>query len=420
MSVAAGTLGAVSGGDVLAGLEEIGWAGLSHAYGPAGDVPGLLRTLISESPGERQRALHALYGNIFHQGSRYEATAHAVPFLARLAVDRQTPQRDEIVHMLVAVAIGYDEAFLPAGIDIAAWRAGIERMRSADPEQRRRELGAWVEAAQSEEERRVRSIRRATYDPARALRSAQDELGAYDAVRAEVPRLRGLLGDGDPRVRAAAAYLLGWFPQEAAASAAALRALLSAETIPGVAANVIVSAGLLNDTELVPRLREYLNGSEPLLCWAAAIALARLGHAEPEVIGALAAASVDPPQTGAGPAVSFLEGHLRAYASQTLAMLDGHLPPGTLNAVLDGLSQTSEVAAFPMTAAALRLTFPNGAPHPLPPFDELTEPQRRVVRILAGLGPETWRWANFTSIMRTWNLPSSHAECRSYAGLSTL
>jgi hypothetical protein len=232
MSVAAGTLGAVSGGDALAGLEEIAWAGLVHAYGPAGDVPGLLRALISESPDERERAMHELYGNIFHQGSRYEATAHAVPFLARLAVDLRTPRRDEIVHLLVAVAIGYDEAFLPAGVDIAAWRAEIERMRSADPAQQQRELDAWVEAARNEGERRVRSMQRAIYDPAQALQSAQDELGAYDAVRAEVPRLRGLLSDYNPRIRAAAAYLLGWFPQEATDSAVALRALLAAETVP--------------------------------------------------------------------------------------------------------------------------------------------------------------------------------------------
>jgi hypothetical protein len=202
MSVAAGTLGGVSGGDALAGLEEIAWAGLVHAYGPAGDVPGLLRTLISESPDERERAMHELYGNIFHQGSRYQATAHAVPFLARLAVDPQTPRRDEIVHLLVAAAIGYDEAFMPAGVDIAAWRAEIERMRSVGPAQRR-ELDAWVEAARNEGERRVRSMQRASFDRAQALRSAQDELGAYDAVRAEVPGCAGcwattIRGSGPP------------------------------------------------------------------------------------------------------------------------------------------------------------------------------------------------------------------------------
>jgi hypothetical protein len=417
MSVAAGIVDAVSGGDVLAGLEEIDWAGLRHAYGPAGDVPGLLRALVSGSPAERKNSVHKLYGNIFHQGSRYEATAYAVPFLARLALDSRTLQRHAIVHLLVTLAIGYDEAYLPTGVDIAGWRANVERMHSADPAQRLRELDAWVEAARDEAGREVRSTLRAVDDPAEALRSARDELAAYDAVRAEVPRLRRLLGDGDPWVRAAAAYLTGWFPQEAPDSVSALRVLLAAEARPGVAANAVVSAGLLGDTGLIPRLRKGLSGPEPLLRWADAIALARLGVADASVADVLAAACVEPPQPGPVPTVCFLGGDLRGYAAQTLAMLDGHLPPSALDAVLDGLARTSGTAAFPMAAAALRLTFPRGAPHPLPPYKQLNEPQQRVVRTLADLGPGTWQWGNFMSILQAWNLPSAHGECRTYAGL---
>jgi hypothetical protein len=417
MSVAAGILVAMSGGDGLAGLEEIDWAGLRHAYGPAGDVPGLLQALVSQSAAEHKGALHELYGNIFHQGSRYEATAHAVPFLVRLALDPRTSQRDEIVHLLVALAIGYDEAYLPVGVDVAGWRAGVERMRSVDPARQLRELDAWVEAARGEADRRVRAMRRDIYDPGQALRSALDELDAYDAVRTEVPRLRGLLSDGDPRVRAAAAYLVGWFPQEAPGSAVALRVLLAAEARPGVAASAVISAGLLGDTDMIPRLRKGLSGPEPLLRWADAIALARLGVAGADVIEVLAAASMEPPQPGPGPVVSFLGGDLRAYAAKTLAMLDTLLPSSALDAVLDGLARTSGIAALPMTTAALRLTFPRGAPYPLPPYSQLTEPQQRVIRILADLGPGTWRWGNFTSILRACNLPSTHGECRAYADL---
>src|SRR5262245_26322947 len=63
------TLRAMGDRDVLAGLDEIHWAGLEHAYGSAEDVPGLLRALRSASPEERERAAYELYGNIFHQGS---------------------------------------------------------------------------------------------------------------------------------------------------------------------------------------------------------------------------------------------------------------------------------------------------------------------------------------------------------------
>ena len=291
----AGIVDAVSGGgDVLAGLEEIDWGGLRHAHGPAGDVPGLLRALVSGSPAERRHAVHGLHGNIFHQGSRYEATAYAVPFLARLALDPRALQRDVIVYLLVALAIGYDEAYLPAGVDVAGWRAGVERMHPADPAQRLREPGAGAGAGRDKAGRRARGMHRATGDPAAALRPALDELAAYDAVRAEVPRLRGLLGDGDPGVRAAAAYLTGWFPQEAPGSVSALRVLLAAEARPGVAANAVASAGLLGDTGLIPRLRKGLSGPEPLLRWADAIALARLGVAGADVTGVLAAACAEP------------------------------------------------------------------------------------------------------------------------------
>jgi hypothetical protein len=406
----------MDGGDALAGLDAVNWAGLMHAYGPASDVPGLLRALASAEPGEHERAVGVLYGNIFHQGSRYEATAYAVPFLARLAADRQVRRRDEIVGMLAALAIGYDESFLPAGVDIAGWRAGVEQVRSADPAEALRRLDAWVEAAGSEGERRVREASRAVYDPATELRALQDELSAYDAVRAEVRGLGVLLEDDDPRVRAAVAYLLGWFPEEAAGSAAALRVLLSEEAVPGVVANAIVSVGLLGDSGPEPRLREYLSGPEPLARWASAIALARLGSADLDVLRVLAAASADPPQPGAGPPVRFLYGDLRGYAAQALAALDARLPADVIDSLLAGLAQSMETAAFPMAAAALRVAFPGNRPSPLPPFGELTELQQRVVRTLAGLGPKTWRWGNFMAIMRAWNLPDTHADCRAYAG----
>jgi hypothetical protein len=126
---------------------------------------------------------------------------------------------------------------------------------------------------------------------------------------------------------------------------------------------------------------------------------------------------VEPPEPGPEPTVRFLGGDLRGYAAQTLAALDGRLPPSALDAVLDGLARASGTGAFPITAAALRLAFPRGAPHPLPAYSQLAEPQQLVVRTLAGLGPDTWRRGNFMLILRAWNLPSTHAECRAYARL---
>ncbi|MCX4844265.1 hypothetical protein [Streptomyces sp. NBC_00893] len=69
----------------LADVDTQPWADLRHAYGSAADVPGHLRALAGESEEAASEAISALYGSILHQGSVYEATARAVPCLARLA-----------------------------------------------------------------------------------------------------------------------------------------------------------------------------------------------------------------------------------------------------------------------------------------------------------------------------------------------
>ena len=45
----------------------------------------------------------------------------------------------------------------------------------------------------------------------------------------------------------------------------------------------------------MPSFEERLAGGDPLLRWAAAIALARLGNSGPAVVGALAEATANPP-----------------------------------------------------------------------------------------------------------------------------
>ncbi|QKG25420.1 hypothetical protein [Actinomadura verrucosospora] len=204
--------------ETLAGLDDIGWAGLGHAYGSADDVPGLLRTLRAPDPEERQDALHTLYASIYHQGSRYEASGPAVPFLLALAADPATPDRDDLLYLAAGMAIGFDESHLPSGVDIAAWRREVHRLRAAGPAEEERRLDAWVAEADDPRERRSREIRRRHYDFAAALVDAEAELAAYDALRTRLPIVRDLLADGDAHVRAAAASTLGWFPEEAAAS----------------------------------------------------------------------------------------------------------------------------------------------------------------------------------------------------------
>lgn len=394
-------------------LDNVDWAGLNHAYGSAADVPEQLRALRATDPDLRQQALYDLYGNIFHQGSRYEASAHAVPFLLNLAADADTPQRSEIVLLLAGLAIGYDEALLPQGVNISVWREQVAELNSADPATIHQQYDEWVARAADAQERRVRELHRTVAEYSLEHRQADHELAAYDAVRAGVPTLCLLLDDPAAEVRAAAAYTLAWFPEEASHVVPRLMELLNAESVSSVAATAIVSTGLVGDSTLADRFRAYLSDDDPLLRWAAATALARLEVSDPEVVGCLAACAVDPPDGG----IAFLEGDVRGYSSLSLALLEGQAPPDAVSAVLAGLSRSSGTRAFTITSAALHLTFGAEPLRPRPPYEKLTEQQRRTVRTLAELDGKTWQWGNFTEILRAWNLPAAREEMRQYAGL---
>lgn len=119
--------------DPLAGLDEVPWADLHNAYGSASDVPGDLRDAWAGVQLPQFTPLTLLGNKIVHQGTRYEATRYAVPFLTRLALDPRTPNRPRIVLLLAGIAIGLDNNHLPDPYDptedrviLAAARAETE------------------------------------------------------------------------------------------------------------------------------------------------------------------------------------------------------------------------------------------------------------------------------------------------------
>jgi hypothetical protein len=149
---------------MLEALDQVDWKSLGHAYGAAEDVPQQIRDLRSNEKEKRARASWELFGDIFHQGSRFEASAYAVPFLVQVAVAPDTQDREVVVALIGALAVGYDEAWLPGGVDIDAWRSDVAALDGEEAE-----WEAWV-------------------------------LNAYDAVRESLPAMRPLLEDANATV----------------------------------------------------------------------------------------------------------------------------------------------------------------------------------------------------------------------------
>ncbi|MFJ1593292.1 PBS lyase [Kitasatospora albolonga] len=92
---------------MFSGIDEVDWASMEHAYGPADDVPVLLRGLASADPAERESALDGMYGAVHHQGDVYACTLACIPFLFELVVDPAVQDRGSVVELLTSIG-GFD------------------------------------------------------------------------------------------------------------------------------------------------------------------------------------------------------------------------------------------------------------------------------------------------------------------------
>ena len=191
---------------MLEGLDTIDWSSLTHAHGPAMDVPELLRSLLSEDADLWMQACAELHETIWHQGTVFPASAAAIPFLFELLThpdvhDSGCPISPSgcAVSLLCAIATG--EGVLQYGI-----RAdGEQRLRTRLARQ-----GRSLEEALEEERAMMEAIRR--------------------GVSAGLRHLLPYLGDPAPDLRAAVADALGNFPEHGSRLLPAIDAVLASES----------------------------------------------------------------------------------------------------------------------------------------------------------------------------------------------
>ncbi|GID96595.1 hypothetical protein Adi01nite_60070 [Amorphoplanes digitatis] len=396
---------------VLEGLSGVAWAELEHAYGSAADVPDLIRALRADDPAARQKARRGLYGNIFHQGTRYEASAYAVPFLIELLADPATSERDEILGLLTSLAIGYDESWLPDPFPVASYRrravGGGQVLRAAPAPTGDEDDGRyryWESLDEQDQDRMFAHV----------------ELSVYDAVRAGVPLYCALLADEDPSVRLAAAYALAWFGEDALAVGGPL-ASAAGDARAEIAATALVALGLVGtgDPAAERVVRAALADDRDLVRWGAAVAHARLRGpaADPA-----AAAELLSWAGGDGPTrreVPFLDGDVSGLAGLALRQVGDAYAGAGFDALLARIPAVSGPEALPIVGEALRRAFPDGRLAPGVRFADLDGRQQRLLRALAD-SPGTWGWGgapvfgNFMGMVLGYGLPFNPEGMRTF------
>ena len=319
----------------LAGLRDIDWAHLEHAYGKAEGVPAMIDALSSPDAEDRAWAREALDASIHHQGSVYSASAAAVPFLAQLVERTDIEDRAWLLDLLSGLAV-----YSPA------WHLFDELEEAASP--------------------------------------------AFAEVSAIAPTFVRLLADPDPEIRSHAAYALSFVMPPEGASIAVKRAL-AMETNRYTRSSLVLVLGYLGrrtkSTADRAVMERYLDDNCMLIATSAAIALAQIdGHAcSPRVRALLASAITDvPPVTGPWP---WNDGNVAGFARTVrLAIL-------TVDEMLDEAESANTrndwTSAREYAVKAFGRSFADGMHGVARPWvpRELDDRQRRILRFLAAISP---------------------------------
>jgi hypothetical protein len=268
---------------MLEKLNDIDWKSFSHAYGPATDVPDQLRALASSDKKVRDEAYHHLYGNIYHQGTRWDASARAVPFLFELLAGKHVQEKDRIIHLIIALAMGDEEEFLPFGIDPQELFKEAEDLEKRPDFERLNRLDFEDYESLSEEEAYICDRLPALW--------ARD---TYNAAAARAEMFIEFINNKDVEIKTAAIYAVAWFPNIANNALPVIRAVIARDEESYQKANAILSLGMLAHYQRIdadiPMLMRLLSSAAPTIVRiAAAIAVATIHKASspPEVISAL-------------------------------------------------------------------------------------------------------------------------------------
>lgn len=363
---------------MLDDLDDVPWGELTHAYGEATDVPAQLRALASEDAELRAHALHELYGNVFHQGTRYTASAHVVPFLLEMLRAPEQQEKHELLWLICSLVAGYFNVQ-----EAPVWHDGEAVMEFGH-------RSPVDELEVSEEEREYLDALRDVYAAAWA---------GFD-VYVE------MLDHALPEVRSTSAMVLACFARHADRVAPVLERRLDREEDPSVRACLAFALGWMGGWA---RLRALVGEDpSPLVRLYAAMALVP-EHVDEDVLETLL--------TGFGAQIEVDDlyctgGDLDADIAATMDRLTPERIRPALPRLYEALSQAKMFDTISIVRAIFHGTFPapTGERGRVEPGD-LDADQRRALQVMVDTD-DVWSVGNLHATFHAYGLPWDRAKLR--------
>lgn len=361
---------------MLEKLSEINWDQLTYAFGSASHLPDTIKDLTSNDEGIREDAIDGLYSSIWHQGTVYEATAYAVPFLVELLESPEIEDKHQIVGLLREIANG---------------ELSVNQYRSGELD--------WLKAAR-------------------------------EAVVKHYDIYLNLTVEGDEKTRSAAIKLLTTFEEKKQRTLPHLQSCLENETTLSVKAAVIFTLPLVAsayDQKSIDLLLPYLSEEqEPVIRLFAAQTVAALAREKTpffvqEIL--VDAFKEDEFLVSQYRSLSWIEDDILSKVGDSLSCTNGE----TAKLLIPELINVLEASSFcwrgrPLVKALMGLLF---GPETLSEHikgTELSELQRQVLSSIGKYALEdirrvpTHRDLTIETILRGYGLPSTLKDLEAFLG----
>lgn len=358
---------------MLEHLDNVPWKDLEHAYGSAEDVPDLLRKLLDPDPKVRSDGIWTLFGNVFHQGTRYPATPYVVPFLIELCEREEVPSRIDLLRFWGSLITGYFSV---------------------------QERPCWGDGKQ-------------IHYYGEILTDQNDEPYAAALHRIYEESLRGrevlyrLISSDDDAVRSGAAWVLACLPTIAEQSIAVLEVQLRSEPNGWVRASIAFALGELG---AAAPLQELLaSDSCPAARCMAACELARIEPGD-QLVESLLHYLSEPIEEyenvpGAG-------GKSTGDAAFAITQLPSEIQRRAIPALCDRLDAARSFDTMPFVRALLSAAFqPTDQP-----LTELSTLQRQVLIRMVN-SDELWSIGNLFGTFRAHGLPEGREKVAELIGV---
>lgn len=218
-------------------LDTIDWSRVANCYGTSEGIPAAIRELVSTNASVRDRAREKLWMLLEHQGSVYEASALAVPFLLAILAEPHAQDKRKLVHFLAHLGC--------RGLYLGHWYQGLQTRL--------------VVQSMKEDETFF------SQDATDRYRRCEED--THQGFREGLHIFLPLLSDPDPAIREEVAFLLATFPEDRSRLLPPLITQLQAENDEQVQCSLLLCLGyLLTPTpDSSQLLFHYLEKGETLL-----------------------------------------------------------------------------------------------------------------------------------------------------------